>query len=170
MENTLRSPKSTSKNVLLSYLTRILELREVSSTLAHPELLSSLTACFQHDLQSGILRLFQIKCLIHGNTSTNKALGKEREKKLSTIPLDGRGKQNLEQHRHGLSGHSNAPTHSSAVGEGGAALTHWWLDYRLAPEVSQLCSDEEAGEEEGSLYSRPVWLCCSSSFPPALQL
>lgn len=81
MENALWSPKSTSKNVVfLFYLARILELREASSTLAHPELLSSLMACFQQDLQSGILRWFQIKCLIHGDTSTNKALGKAGRK------------------------------------------------------------------------------------------
>lgn len=102
------------------------------------------------------MRLFQIKCLIHGNTRTNKALGKTGKKpQLSAIPLDGRGKQNLEQNQHGLSGHSNALTQPRAGGEG-AALTLWGLDYRLVHEVSQSALIKRLEEEEGLLYSRSV--------------
>lgn len=48
-----------------------------------------------------------------------------------------------------LSERSNAPTQSSAVGEGRAALTLCGLNYRLAHEVSQICSPEEAGRRRG---------------------
>lgn len=68
-----KAPKILLKMWFFILPDQILELREVSSTLAHPELLSSLMAHFQQDLQSGILRLFQIKCLILSNASTNKA-------------------------------------------------------------------------------------------------
>lgn len=152
------------KVLLKTCFLRIFELSEVSSTLAHPEPLSSLMAYFQQDLQSGILRLFQIKRLIHGNTSTNKALGKTGEKKLSTIPWGWKGKTKPGT----ASGHSNAVTQCSAevkeeqLSPSGDWITGWLMRYHK----SALMKRHE--EEEGSLYSRFVWLCCSSSFPPAL--